>query len=74
MTVPLELSAKAGPGNSLGAESVRSIWRYAIWKIAPHGDPSTCVYKSDQFERVADRDVRLFPVGIPGMSFKLGNS
>ena len=55
---------------SLNAESVRSIWCYVLEKIMRQGGPFAGVYKSDQFEEMADTAVRLFPDGHPDRSRK----
>ena len=51
--------------SSIPIESVRLIWSYVLEKITRQGGPFAGHTKTDQFEQLVDKAIRLFPDGIP---------
>ena len=63
--ISLNPSAPEGFSDSPNAESVRIIWRYVLEKVTIQGGPFGGYHKTEQFEELVDKAVRLFPDGIP---------
>lgn len=57
-------------GQQINGLQARSIWSHVLEKIVRQGGPFRGVEKTDQFDKLVDTAVRLFPHGLPDKNKK----